>query len=183
MVEPAAVCLRWQPVPRDPADSGVLLGSEEGIQDEPTRTRPAERVRHTSTHASDDFSNANTFSRCLCLQVWSDVTMLGGETSVQTHLLLTGCLRGQHAERWLQKGTRVLYPRVLEVIANILQYVHELFLCQRYHNLAENFLKGEQPAVLRSRAAGEQNQEADVNGRFTDAFIGLRSPEFQMQIW
>ncbi|XP_056909690.1 platelet-derived growth factor receptor beta-like [Takifugu flavidus] len=34
---------------------------------------------------------------------------------------------------------------------------------KRYHNLAENFLKGEQPAVLRSRAAGDQNRETDAN--------------------
>lgn len=78
MVAPAVVCLRWQPVPRSPADSGVLLGSEEGIQDEPTRTRPAERVRHMSTGASDDFQMqthfhyVSAFSFDLMSQCWEE---------------------------------------------------------------------------------------------------------------
>uniref|UniRef100_A0A674NTL7 receptor protein-tyrosine kinase n=1 Tax=Takifugu rubripes TaxID=31033 RepID=A0A674NTL7_TAKRU len=49
---------------------------------------------------------------------------------------------------------------------------------KRYHNLAENFLKGEQPAVLRSRAAGDQNRETDANGPFTkETCNGSHSPE------
>uniref|UniRef100_H3CQ90 receptor protein-tyrosine kinase n=1 Tax=Tetraodon nigroviridis TaxID=99883 RepID=H3CQ90_TETNG len=35
---------------------------------------------------------------------------------------------------------------------------------KRYHSLAENFLKGEQPAVARSRAAGDQNGETEAKG-------------------
>lgn len=78
MVAPAVVCLRWQPVPRSPADSGVLHGSEEGLQDEPTRTRPAERVRHVSTGASDDFQmqthfhSVSAFSFDLMSQCWEE---------------------------------------------------------------------------------------------------------------
>lgn len=42
------------------------------------------------------------------LQFWSDETVLGEETSVQTFFLLIGRLHGQHVEWRLQKGTSSL---------------------------------------------------------------------------
>lgn len=44
-------------------------------------------------------------SHVLRPQFQSDETLLGGETSVKAHFLLAGCLRGQHADGRLQKGT------------------------------------------------------------------------------
>lgn len=54
------------------------------------------------------FRNDLQTPHVLRLQFWSDETLLGGETSVKTHFLLTGCLRGQHVDWGLQKGSRVL---------------------------------------------------------------------------
>lgn len=71
-----------------------------------------------------------------CLQFWPDETLLGGETSVQTVVLLTGRLRGQHVDWRLQKGSRCRYlPEwIVLLISGVLfrttrLTVSNLFLC------------------------------------------------------
>lgn len=62
----------------------------------------------THLHTFTGFRNDLQMPHILRLQFWSDETLLGGETSVKAHFLLTGCFRGQHVDWQLQKGTRVL---------------------------------------------------------------------------
>lgn len=116
-------------------------------------------------------------SHVLRPQFQSDETLLGGETSVTAHLLLAGCLRRQHADGRLQKGTRVLRPGCDPERRS----TDELFLCQRYHSLAENFLKGQQPAVVRSRAAGHQNGDTDAIGQFAKDRFVFHSAELEIR--
>ncbi|KAK1875049.1 Platelet-derived growth factor receptor beta, partial [Dissostichus eleginoides] len=66
-------------VPRAAVDSGLLLVSEDRKQDDPPRTRPSQHVR-------------------------PDEGVLGGESSVQTLLLLAGGLGGEHADGGLQEA-------------------------------------------------------------------------------
>lgn len=70
------VCSRWQPVPRRPTDSGVLLGSEKGLQDESTRTRASDHVWQMFTGPRNDanvtLSHLSVFSFDLMKQCWEE---------------------------------------------------------------------------------------------------------------